>query len=959
MLTSQPISPLPPLKNDDSPTQHQRGSFNSVVAFGGASPVPANRLLEAKAVNLVPRPKTSTSHTRQVSSSASLGLFLASSSPLPSSPNGDQLAPRHGKDMVGQKEFSASDQHHQQPKRVNGASAHGELDRSSSSNNNNKQLSSAAASAAEAVPRWSSSREGHTRSASAPVTAGLASPETAAPSSDQQHHQNTNTHHNNTSNRSRRSDSGRGGNVAPPFSIPRSDSLGSAQSQPRAQTTSSLRRSSSSTSETFSNGGRGFNGGNGTSVTGASVASSNDPNVLKVEINRLQAALMNGFKGGDRFVGGAQFKASISSRNCQHGGSGGGAGGKSCGGCMQVREALRRSRVECRDLRGSLFRAEHIIKQLTLTKAARRRGVNQYGSYAAQLGLHQSSSSPSLAGGATATATAPSEQERRLVPQMLTTSTGCGGEGGRSSSSSRNDGHAGEAPSRENLLSRVQELERELRLADFRDARSMGAAVGEEHSRARKNSMDDEAHLNKSDSDHDANFSPSKSPSSASLRRVPGTTSGAGSSVSSGVWDWGAPPPCSKCSVMNDRLLGEATKVNGLMRRIQEHQEELNRLQGEIVRTSGAHAKAVEMQEKVDALTSQAEGQTRAKEKAWAEIERLVADLERTRIQAAEHEGQARRALEQQQTLRDELFSKESLLEQAATELETARAALESERTSREQTNRTVVALRRKVAEERAGAGKTKGELAAAKVARRHSESQAAAADATHRKALKAALNSCVRLCVVAPTVNINLDERSRSFCSGLPEERIRAFVEESVLPRFTRVLLQPGSEGGSAPPALPSPLASNSSRGRGSGVRAATTKVARSSPAASVSLSSPLNRSSSRSGSDKRKLGVASSPVVMPTAAAAAAVDDPAVDYRESLAQSEDEDKRDVRGGGSGRGAGQGQGDFDKWLRDLLVDMQTSIERHVASVFQTQTAATAATASSIASSGGTSRLRR
>ncbi|CAN0465428.1 unnamed protein product [Ectocarpus sp. 12 AP-2014] len=726
MFTTQPISPLPSLNNDDSPTQHQMGSFNSVEAFGGASPVPANRLFEAKAVNLVPRPKTSTSHTRQLSSSASLGLFLASSSPLPSSPNGDQLAPRHGKDMVRQKEFSASDQHHQQPKRVNNASAHGELDRSSSSNNN-KQLSSAAASAAEAVPRWSSSCEGHTRSASAPVTAGLASPETAAPTSAQQHHQNTNTHHNNTSNRSRRSDSGRGGNAAPAFSIPRRDSLGNAQSQPRAQTTSSLRRSSSSTSETFSNGGRGFNGDNGTSSAGASVASSNDPNVLKVEINRLQVALMNGFKGGDRFVGGAQFKASISSRNCQHGGSGGGAGGKSCGGCLQVREALRRSRVECRDLRGSLFRAEHVIKQLTLTKAARRRGANQYGSYTAQLGLQQLSSSPSLAGGATAAAitTTSSEQERRLVPQMLTTTTGCGGERGRSSSSSRNDGDAGEAPSRENLLSRVQELERELRLADFRDARSMGAAVGEEHSRARKNSMDDEVHPNKSNSDHDANVSPSKSPSSASLRRAPGTTSGTGSRGSSGVWDWGGPPPCSKCSVVNDRLLGEATKVNGLMRRIQEHQEELNRLQGEIVRTSGAHAKAVEMQEKVDVLTSQAEGQTRAKDKARAEIERLVADLERTRTQAAEHEGQARRALEQQQALRDELFSKESLLGQAATELDTARAALESERTSREQTDRTVVALRRKVAEERIGAVKTEGELAAAKAERRHSESQA------------------------------------------------------------------------------------------------------------------------------------------------------------------------------------------------------------------------------------------
>ncbi|CBN78197.1 hypothetical protein Esi_0103_0045 [Ectocarpus siliculosus] len=667
---------------------------------------------------------------------------------------------------------------------------------------------------------------------------------------------------------------------------------------------------------------------------------------------------MNGFKGGNRFVGGAQFKGSNSSRNGQHGGGGGGAGGKSCGGCLQVREALRRSRVECRDLRGSLFRAEHVIKQLTLTKATRRRGPNQSGNYTAQLGLQLSLSSPSLAGGATAAAitTTSGEQERRLVPQMLTTSAGCGGERGGSSSSSRNDGHAGEAPSRENLLSRVRELERELRLADFRDARSLGAAVGAEHSRARKNSMDDEVNLNKSDSDHDANFSPSKSPSSASLRRALGKTSGTGSSSSSGVWDWEGPPPCRKCSVLNDRLLGEATKVNGLMRRIQEHQEELKRLQGEIVRTSGAHAKAIEMQEKVDALTSQAEGQTRAKEKAGAEMERLVADLDRTRTQATEHEGQARRALEQQQALQDELFSKESLLGQAAKELETARAALESERASREQTDRTVVALRRKVAGERAGAGKTKGELAAAKAARRHSESQAAAADATHRKALKAALNNCVRLCVVAPTVNINLDDRSRSFCSGLPEERIRAFVEESVLPRFTRVLLQPGSEGGSAPPALPSPSASNSSSGRGGGVRVPT-KGARIPPTASVSLSSPLNRTSTRSGSDKKKLGAASSPVVMPTAAAAA-VDDPAVDHQESLAQSEDEDKRDVGGGGSGRGAGQGQGDFDKWLRDLLVDMQTSIERHVASVFQTQTAATAAAVGGTAS-GGTSSLRR
>lgn len=47
------------------------------------------------------------------------------------------------------------------------------------------------------------------------------------------------------------------------------------------------------------------------------------------------------------------------------------------------------------------------------------------------------------------------------------------------------------------------------------------------------------------------------------------------SSESSSVRDWEDPPPCPKCSGLNDRLLGEATKVNGLMRRIQEQQQEV------------------------------------------------------------------------------------------------------------------------------------------------------------------------------------------------------------------------------------------------------------------------------------------------------------------------------------------------------------------------------------------------
>lgn len=166
---------------------------------------------------------------------------------------------------------------------------------------------------------------------------------------------------------------------------------------------------------------------------------------------------------------------------------------------VQVREALRRSRVESRDLRASLFRAEDVIKQLTLTKAARRRGAHN--SNAAQRDAFSPLSSP---------AAAADEKERRLVSHLLASGRGGGGGGGsagkrrpgeaggsssdgRPSSSSCNSNNAYPVvgysptnaeldnsktgmPSRESLLTRVQQLERQLRLADFRNARGMAAA---------------------------------------------------------------------------------------------------------------------------------------------------------------------------------------------------------------------------------------------------------------------------------------------------------------------------------------------------------------------------------------------------------------------------------------------------------------------------------------------------
>lgn len=73
------------------------------------------------------------------------------------------------------------------------------------------------------------------------------------------------------------------------------------------------------------------------------------------------------------------------------------------------------------------------------------------------------------------------------------------------------------------------------------------------------------------------------------------------------------------------------------------------------------------------------------------------------------------RTREEQGALREELSEKEMLLEKAENDIVKLR----------DSTDRTVGALQIKMTEERAGLGELKGELLAAKAARRRSESQA------------------------------------------------------------------------------------------------------------------------------------------------------------------------------------------------------------------------------------------
>lgn len=269
-----------------------------------------------------------------------------------------------------------------------------------------------------AAPRWSFPRERLTKSASASYAVSMPYPERTAVASPEQHSSKIRSN----------GSSSRGENI-------RSDSPGKPQS--RATAGNVLRRTNSEAST-----------GSVATIDGLSVAASNDPEILKSEIRRLQGALMNEFKGGNRFIGGAQFKASVRKQT------------GNCGECLKVREALRRCRVESRDLRGSLFRAEAVIKQLTLTKATRR--------------AQNKALFVKVCGGASEMTAGDNETTPDAYSLCAADNTGSG-----------KGKHMGvdkpETCSREGLLTRVRQLERELCLAEFRHSHGIETAVGVDH----------------------------------------------------------------------------------------------------------------------------------------------------------------------------------------------------------------------------------------------------------------------------------------------------------------------------------------------------------------------------------------------------------------------------------------------------------------------------------------------
>jgi len=60
-----------------------------------------------------------------------------------------------------------------------------------------------------------------------------------------------------------------------------------------------------------------------------------------------------------------------------------------------------------------------------------------------------------------------------------------------------------------------------------------------------------------------------------------------------------------------------------------------------------------------------------------------------------------------------------------------------------------------------------------------------------HKRALENAMNSIVRLCVVAPTVNVHMGDQTQMFKAPFPQHKLKSFVEGQVLPQFSKIFVQ------------------------------------------------------------------------------------------------------------------------------------------------------------------------
>ena len=209
----------------------------------------------------------------------------------------------------------------------------------------------------------------------------------------------------------------------------------------------------------------------------------------------------------------------------------------------------------------------------------------------------------------------------------------------------------------------------------------------------------------------------------------------------------------------------------------------------------------------------------RARDETIAEVQEALAEL-RGALEKAKVEEQMRRRGDQskvqelqqevldlrstQDEARKLLQGKENQKRKLAAEIKVVRErlckAIEDAQVSKDQSARELGDALRETEEQKLRVEALVREVAALK--QFHDEAlQEAVRNATEeakKKAMEMTLQSMVRLCVVAPTVNVHLNipgeevEDAMEECKApLPRERIKRIIERNILPLFTRIFIQ------------------------------------------------------------------------------------------------------------------------------------------------------------------------
>ncbi|KAF0701547.1 Aste57867_8007 [Aphanomyces stellatus] len=125
------------------------------------------------------------------------------------------------------------------------------------------------------------------------------------------------------------------------------------------------------------------------------------------------------------------------------------------------------------------------------------------------------------------------------------------------------------------------------------------------------------------------------------------------------------------------------------------------------------------------------------------------------------------------------------------------RKANTSQHELKEQTEKLTVA-QNQVLKQRSQVHSLQNDLKSSKAECEEIEGKLSEQQQTHAKSLEKAMQSLVRLCVVAPTVNVHLSGQVLPCKSVLPKDAIRTIVQKDILPVFSSIFLQ--DEEGTSP---------------------------------------------------------------------------------------------------------------------------------------------------------------